>query len=599
MKRSILTIIAAALAFSLAAQDSAYVRSVTVERDYQPTIQEAQKIQVQPQVQEEQMTPVEVKYSDYSLILSPDHNVTPMAMPKENFKSSGEYNGYVQAGFGHTGTLFDFDYAVKDAKKSALNIYAHHKAEWGLRTLSKSNLGLDFAHQFQNSDLYFGVKGGNLYYHKYGRIYDYENGNGYLRELGLTEQDKTALWTAEAFVGVKSNKSKNDFQYRFQTGYALFSKIGAVSEHQVRTTAQLDWRTDPHHVGANLYVQNNFIQLSGLSSDIAEEEKNKVHNIRIEPYYEYQGKRILIHLGVNMDLNIGRGQLLSGSENIAFMPSPNIYMEAQVAKNWLTLYASAKGSMATGNLQGFMEENRYRLIHDGIVSPHVTAYSPVDAELGFHIRPTKGLLFELHGGYGLHYNQTTLIATTADGATTQQRYNKAMNAGCFAYAYSNYACGKVGGLIDYHYRDIIHIKAWGDYFIWQSMGHETPAYTFANTDLALDSATVYDRPQWHAGLRIDGRIDSHWSLYSDNRAEGARTVMTTDGEKTLAPIINLGLGCKYETAVGKKAVRRGERRMPNLELFFQLDNIMHRYNELYYGYQTQGIQFLLGALYRF
>ena len=52
-------------------------------------------------------------------------------------------------------------------------------------------------------------------------------------------------------------------------------------------------------------------------------------------------------------------------------------------------------------------------------------------------------------------------------------------------------------------------------------------------------------------------------------------------------------------AVGKKVVKRAERQMPNLELFLQLDNIMHRHNDLYYGYQTQGIQFLLGALYRF
>ena len=600
MKHAFITIIAAAITLPLAAQDSAYVRNVTVERDYQPTIQEAQKIQTQPQVVEETMTPVEVKYSDYSNILSPVHNVTPMGMPKTSFKSSGQYNGYIRGGFGHTGTLLDFEYALKDQKSSTLNVYAHHRAEWGLRTLSKSNLGLDFTHSFQHSDLYFGVKGGNLFYHKYGRIYDYQNGDNYLREIGLDNKiDKTALWTAEAFVGVKSNKSKSDFKYRFQTGYALYSKIGTVTEHQVRTSAQVDWKTDVHHVGGNLYVQNNMIQLGSLSNDITEEEKNKVHNIRIEPYYEYQGKRIIVHAGVNMDVNIGRGKMLSGSDNISFLPSPNIYMEAQVAKQWLTLYASAKGSFGLGNLQSFMESNRYRLIHAGVVSTHVTSYSPIDAELGLHIRPTMNLMIELHGGYGLLYNQCSLIATTEDGAATQKRFGKSMNAGAFGYAYSDYGRGKIGGIFDYHYRDMVHVKAWGDYYIWRSFGHEAPGYTFTNPAVQLDSATVYDRPSWKVGLRIDGRIDSHWSLYSDNRFEGARTVMATDGEHTLAPMINLGLGCKYEMAVGKKVVTRGERQMPNLELFLQLDNIMHRHNDIYYGYQTQGIQFLLGALYRF
>ena len=87
---------------SASAQDSAYIRTVTVERDYQPTIQEAQKIQVQPEQVEETMTPVEVRYSEYTPILSPDHNVTPMATPRQNFRASGQQNGYIRVGFGHT-----------------------------------------------------------------------------------------------------------------------------------------------------------------------------------------------------------------------------------------------------------------------------------------------------------------------------------------------------------------------------------------------------------------------------------------------------------------------------------------------------------------
>jgi hypothetical protein len=38
---------------------------------------------------------------------------------------------------------------------------------------------------------------------------------------------------------------------------------------------------------------------------------------------------------------------------------------------------------------------------------------------------------------------------------------------------------------------------------------------------------------------------------------------------------------------------------PNLTLFFQLNNWLHRKNELYYGYRSQGINCLIGATYRF
>ena len=38
---------------------------------------------------------------------------------------------------------------------------------------------------------------------------------------------------------------------------------------------------------------------------------------------------------------------------------------------------------------------------------------------------------------------------------------------------------------------------------------------------------------------------------------------------------------------------------PNLTLFFQLNNWLHRKNEILYGYRSQGINFLLGATFRF
>lgn len=86
MRRILLTTAIILCGLSLAAQDSTYTRTITVERDYQPTIQEAQKIQVQPEQVEETMTPVEVRYSEYTPILSPDHNVTPMSTPRQSLE---------------------------------------------------------------------------------------------------------------------------------------------------------------------------------------------------------------------------------------------------------------------------------------------------------------------------------------------------------------------------------------------------------------------------------------------------------------------------------------------------------------------------------
>ena len=237
-----------------------------------------------------------------------------------------------------------------------------------------------------------------------------------------------------------------------------------------------------------------------------------------------------------------------------------------------------------------MEENRYRIIHAGIIEPHAASYTPVDAEIGFHIRPHRDILLELHGGYAYMTHEDVWVATTdtIDFALP----NVKMLPGDFGYLHADYQRGKIGAQLTYHYRDFVRVHFYGDAYFWKG------------------DTTVYDRAKWEMGLRVDGRIDKHWSLYSDNRFVGSRKALATDGEHTLAPIVDLNLGLQYDMWVGQpkeprlKAKGNGEQVLrpepqPNLTLFFQLNNWLHRKNELLYGYREQGINCLVGATFRF
>ena len=592
---------------SLFAQsDSALNRSVTVERDFQPIIQAAGKVSTKPAVVETNIEPTPIEYSHYTASVQPTATFNPLLSQPTRFEPTAPYKGYVRGAVGHPNTLFGFGYHLDDGKNSILDVHAGHHAEWGTATLSKSKLGLNFKHTFSTCDLYFGVEGGNIYYNKYGHWYDYttfyttnrdfggweKNEVAYAKKVPTIDRDLTSLWTAEAFVGVRSNP-KQDIQYKVQTGYMLFSKPGAVSEHQIRTHGSVDWSSEAHHVGANIYVQNNFHQLrNALAEAIPDSLYHNIHNFRIEPYYVYEGKRVRVHVGVNLDLNLGRGQNeLSGVENLSFAPSPHINLEAQIAKQWLTIYADIEGSHGFGTLQDYMEENRYRLIHQGIIEPHAASYTPVDAELGFHIRPYRDLLFEIHGGYAYMIHQDVWVANADSASIAIGGVNKKMvGAGDFTYFHTNYQRGKVGGQINYHLRDLLRINVNGDYYFWSG------------------DTTVYDRPNWELAVRIDGRIDKHWSVYSDNKFVGGRKALVYNGatdtytEHMLRPILDCNLGVEYNMWVGSKGekdqILRPEPK-PNLTLFLQLNNWLHHKNELFYGYRSQGINFLIGATYRF
>ena len=599
-KFQICAIGALVLSLGVFAQDEDELnRSVTVERDFQPVIQSAGKVSTKPEVMEVQMEPAPIEYSEYTADVTPGTSFNPLLSQPTRFAEGKTYHGYIRAALGHPNTLFDFGYRLNDGKNSILDVYAHHKGQWDLATLSKTKLGLNFTHTFSNCDLYFGLNGGNIYYLRYGHFYNYslaspdmweKNKVTYPKPYTIGDKDKTSLWTAEAYVGIKAN-AKSEVQYRIQTGYMLFSKPGAVNEHQLRTLADFDWHRDEHHVGANVYVQNNFLQLGSLAAVIPDSLYSHHHNFRIEPYYAYEGKRVRVHVGVNIDLNLGRGhQHLSNVENLSFAPSPHINLEAQIAKQWLTIYADILGNQGLGSLQSYMEENRYSLIHAGIIHP-CAAYVPVDAEIGFRIRPYRDLLIELHGGYAYMMAEDYWIAT-ADTTTLLAPINIKRPIGDFVHRHTDYQRGKVGGQINYHYRDIVRINLDGNYYFWKG------------------DTTVYDRPNWELGLRIDGRIDKHWSLYSDNRFAGSRVILATDGEHTLKPTIDLNLGVQYEMWVGKKfrgksledrgegSVLRPEPK-PNLVLFAQLNNWLHRKNEIYYGYRSQGINCLMGVTFRF
>ena len=581
-----------------AQQDSALHRSVTVERDFQPVIQAAGKIATKPAVVETNIESSQVHYSDFTAEVTPQATFNPLLSQPTRFEPGRKYNGYIRGALGHPNTLLDFGYHLDDTKNSILDVYAHHRAEWGLAALSKTNVGLNFTHTYSKCDLYFGLSGGNIFYHKYGHFYDYsqtfgmwaKNDEAYPKPYTIGDKDKTSLWTAEVYLGVKAN-AKQDVQYQVQTGYMLFAKAGAVSEHQLRTKGSFDWHSAEHHVGAQLYVQNNFLQLNdalGIPNSLYPKSR---HNFRIEPYYAYEGTRLRVHVGVNFDLNIGKGhQILSKTENVSFAPSPHINLEAQIAKQWLTIYADIEGSLGFGSLQSYMEENRYSMIHAGIIRP-CAPYTPVDAELGFHIRPHRDVLIEIHGGYAYMMYEDFWIAT-ANSTTVFEPLNKPLMAGDFIHDHAdNYQRGKIGGQLNYHYQDLVRVNLHGDYYIWKG------------------DTTVYDRPNWELGLRIDGRINKNWSLYSDNRFAGKRLALATDGEYWLAPTIDLNLGLQYDMWVGKvkNESTKGKTNnnalrpepQPNLTLFFQLNNWLHRKNEIYYGYRSQGINFLLGATYRF
>ncbi len=588
VQTTIVLLVTAALSY---AQDTVLNRSVVVERDYQPIIQSAGKVNVSPQAVQTDLPEAQVEYSEYVAPSSNrSHEVSSLLSQPTRFSQPEPLHGWLRGAIGHPLTLFNFSYDVKDDKRNSLHLYANHNGQWGRRTLSETDLGFRFVHAMPKLSFYCGVKGENLFYTKYGRYYD--GTDGYNSNRGLTvgsfadfkPEDKQSQWRGRIFFGLESNPKEN-VQYKAEVGYQVLVVPSIATEHQLRTMLNLNARlpNERHRLGINLYMQNNFYTVD--TALIPTNRYNDRHNLRMEPFYAYHGKRFMIHAGVNLDLNIGKGQLLSNNKDISFAPSPNVRFEAQLAPKWVTLYGKAVGKFGFASLQSYLQSNRYMEVIPCVTSHSVASYTPIDAEIGFHLKPHKNLLLEVHGGYAYFMNSKSYVAflTPYSMSPTHQ-----ILPGTFSDFRSDYQRFKIGGQLFYHYRDIISIHLSGDYFAWK-IQKLTPKASLEDLkqEISLVEGRVYDRPDWAISLRIDGRIDEHWTLYSDNHFEGTRWAITTAGEVKLPALIDMNLGAQYEFT------------KLHLAVFLQLNNIICRRNHTLYGYQSYLINGLAGVSWKF
>ena len=150
----------------------------------------------------------------------------------------------------------------------------------------------------------------------------------------------------------------------------------------------------------------------------------------------------------------------------------------------------------------------------------------------------------------------------------EQRYDSESIA-YYSLWQNDYQRWKVGANLHYHYRDIVEINVGGNYYFY-------PPKT-----------TIFDRPNWDAHARIEAHIDTKWSIYSENYFAGSRQAYIAPyHSEMLRPIVSLDIGGQY-------AINRW------LAVYAQVNDYLNRKHDIFYGYQSQGIHFLLGVKWRF
>ena len=568
MKRLMMSICLCLAIYTYAQTDTTLNRVVTVERDFQPVIQSAGKVNQRPAVLQHDLQLSPVVYSTYSAPLSVGHNIQWLQASETQFTPQAPLNGLLEGAVGYRNTHFLFDYQIHQKKKHSLYLYANHDAYWGKDAQSQSKVGMNFTHHFNNADIYFNVEGA----HEYWQFKQHISSNNEVSKWFTINrfEYRNNIWAANTNMGIVSTRN-TPIQYRIQTGYKLLVAAPWKTEHQVRSLINVFWSNDTHTAGLNANVQN---YLYSTTSSIRDLYITPHHALRIEPFYRYKKNNLLLHVGVNLDLNIDpliQNKWFTNSDKLSFAPSPNIQFDWHTNNRFFHLYADIQGSYGTAAMEEIYAYNRY--VSYKYDDSHAAPYTPIDATLGFKLRPSKTLLIDIYGGYAMVFDQFINVSNISEYGWKNSMPpvtppdSTHLTFAIYELGLSNYQQWKVGGALHYHYRDIVELNINGNYYFW-------------NKD------KVYDRPNWDLKARLDVHIDSKWSIYSDNSLAGNRWANTTDGDKLIRPIISLNIGGQY-------AINRW------LKVYLQVNDYLNRKDEIFYGFRSQGIHFLAGVRWQF
>ena len=567
-------------------------RQMTLEREYDPTIMDASKINTLPQVREMVVQKRPIVYSDYTSPLYPDNKIN--VLPSGMFMM--DIDRYANRGYFHLagGMLMnftgDFGYHLLDTDRDDLRFHFSHRStngnvqfldeNFGKRKakLNDNSGGLDFKHVFDELTLSLGGSAGFSAFNYYGMptninfappsYLDYAPiRTSYFENCDtLTNQINRNI---NVYAGVASN-SKEKLGYHagidytnFNQKYSLSADYKGITENNIGLNFGLN---SPVQNNQNFGIDLRLNILSYTSPELLAEIPTDSINfgnrfeLTFSPYYKLDKEFLKLLLGINL--------MLVSQDKTDFFVSPNIQLDVPFSTSSV-FYVDLGGGIESNTMSQLSRINRY-------VNP---AFPPdasktwLDGQLGVRSSIASGLWIQIFGGYKY---------TEADVFFNPSMYpwiNDGFNNVSTVYQPNSQRL-QIGASLKYDYKNIFGFYLKGTY------NH----YTLTNEDT------------WKN--RINDIADNE-----DINPYGKPTVTVNMGLYA-KPVTPLTLNLDYNILSGMYAYYNGENmKMKSVNdlrlraswqfsnmfsLYAQLNNLLFQRQELIFGYPLQPFTAMAG-----
>lgn len=518
-------------------KDTTVTRTVIVEQEYNPVINDAQKINVQPKVTNPDLKGKAVEY-DTRLAPTRQWSDTPMAAYLQKEEQAENPRGYARIGYGNNGnTDLAAGYLLRMSSKDLMKLDGTlNGANWDYR-FYRSGIGISYLHAFEQMDLKLtGNLGQSVF--------------NYLHPTTQKGAEKQKHSYGDLSLQLNSTDERSAIQYSVNAGLSLFDKAhySPIQETILRLDGWVTGKiTDEQLVGIALKA-NRFLY-SGSNVFFNSYNSSNYNSLELNPYYSYDNESLKLRVGMHVDV--------ASHSAHNFQLAPDVALQYLFADSYI-FYTQATGGRILNDFR--CQEGLSPYSYPALRAQDT--YEQLHAAVGLKGTPSAGWWFNVQGGYQKFSNDWFQGGSMLYGGTLENNgtgKNCRMTQMVSTDSHRFYAKGEV----TYQYKDLLDLSLSAcAYSNKIDLDRELMAYKpTAEMDLKLGFQPI-------KGLRI---------------TPGYQMICRETAEN----IHNVNVKGIYDLFQG-------------VSIYIQVDNLLNRKAEEYFaGYHAQGINFLGGLNFQF
>ena len=562
MKKIIISIIAIALSVGLFAQtqDSLLRRQMELDRDFNPTLLDADKINSLPALPQPAIQKANTNYSTWAGRVTPPIEIA-VADPSDIMTTIpfSTQRGYL---FFNAGNYANIDGAfgyrlVENEKHNLAFTFLHNSTNGDIEFTQDNsdpavntatymdNLGqLNYLHNAETMTLKMNMSYLHSIYNYYGNtfgedpFFNNENQNlGILNANFGIQSVESDVMNYRGFIDFKNFTTKQSEipQYDWMKGNQLHAMVGFDK---------------PFHGGGSRIGIDGSLLTTFYGGDA-----DNYFLVNAAPYIKFEG--------LNSHAKIGVDILFQNSENSKIRVVPNVNLRWGITE-FSSLYAKVHGGFDNNTFIDMMNESRYVLTDN----PIRASFSHIDLEGGAKIGELSGFRFDIFGGFRKTDDEHFLVLNNIE--TLRPLY------GSLSHSY-------IGGMIQ--------SNIWTPLDISLRIKKNFYDVTDMITDMTVDETEVsipmaYNKPGVEIDLRSTLEIIDNLKLNLNYYFAGDRWTHFNNTNIQMNDINDLSVGGIYDIN-------------NSFSLNLRANNIFSQKYDIWYGYPAQGINIMGGFTFKF